>query len=266
MPSAAAFPVSCGVHDAGTPSPGRLAGAVPLCRILLVLLTLLWAGPAAHAQAGAPVRRVMVGPVEVELPTPRGFVEAADLSPALRQYGETATPPGNRLLAFFVPTADTMAAMNNGSPGLRRYVMVQTLRQAERDVITAQGMSEVKEQLRTQYKSTIVAMQPQVDAFMATTSQKLGAQAGRPELSIKVGESIPLEIFDERATSISMAVLSKVNVSTAAVIREIPLVVAMTTMTIQGKLVYVFVYAVYDGPADLEWARAATLEWLSSLP
>jgi hypothetical protein len=50
------------------------------------------------------------------------------------------------------------------------------------------------------------------------------------------------------------------------VTREVPLVVAMTTLTVRGKLLYFYAYSVYDGPDDVAWARTATAEWLSSLP
>lgn len=239
---------------------------MPLFRTLCAALSLLCFLPAAPAQTTAPAFKAMVGLAEVQIPSPAGFSEASATAPALRQLGETNTPPSNRLLAFFVADADLKLVASNERPSLSRYFMVQTLRSTERDVISTQGMREVKDLLRTQYKSVLSQAQPQIESHLAAVSQKLGAQAGRPELNIKVGEILPLEVFDERTYSISFAALSKVTLTTDAVTREVPLVVAMTTLTVRGKLVYFYAYSVYDVPDDVAWARTATTEWLSSLP
>jgi hypothetical protein len=238
---------------------------MPSLRTLFVVLSLLCLLPAAFAQSAVPAFQAMVGPAEVQIPSPAGFNEASAMAPSLRQLGETNTPPSNRLLAFFVADADLKRVADNERPSLSRYFMVQTLRSTERDVISTQGMREVKDLLRTQYKSVLSKAQPQIESHLAAVSQKLGAQAGRPELNIKVGELLPLDIFDERTHSISFAALSKVTLTTDAVTREVPLVVAMTTLTVRGKLLYFYAYSVYDGPDDVAWARTATTEWLSSL-
>jgi hypothetical protein len=244
----------------------QIGSLMPLIRALITALSLFCLTASVPAQAPPSFHAARVGPVEVQLPVPAGFSEATSLSPRLRELGETFTPPSNRLLAFYLSNGDLKLLANAEPPVMDRYFMIQTLRATERDVISLQDMTAAKNILRNQHKSTLARLQPLMDAHMAAASKKLGSQVGAPELSIKAGEVLPLEIFDERSNSLSWVMLNKIAVNTGTLTREIPLVVAMTTMTMRGKLVYFFVYSHYNGQADIDWARAATMEWLASLP
>lgn len=235
-------------------------------RTLILFAALLCAHTAGYAQTEAPPHVVSVGATELRLPVPAGFVEAARAMPKVRQLGETMTPPGNRLLAFFVKASGPDAGASDPASLLHRYMMVQTLRSAERTVLSKRGIEEVKAELRAQYKTVYAQLQPKIQSDLDAASQKVGAQAGRPELSVKVGEFVPLDIFDERPQSISFAALTKVTAKTALATQEVPLVIAMTTLVLDGKLLYFYAYSVYDGAADLAWVRSATTEWLAALP
>jgi hypothetical protein len=234
-------------------------------RRVLVALALMLVQAVVQAQSDAAPHRVTVGPAEVLLPLPVGFAEASTDAPALWRTGELLTPPSNRLLAFFVSAGDLQRVVAGQAPDMRRYFMVQTFRAAERDTFTDKGFAEIKDVLRSQYKTALQQVPLQTKEHLDAASRQLGKQAGRPELTLKVGEMLPLEVFDERATSLSIAALSKVVINTDAVVREIPLAMAMTTLAARGKIVYFYAYSVYDSPQDIAWCRQVTLDWLAEL-
>jgi hypothetical protein len=233
--------------------------------LILRPLSLLLAGLVAVGSAMAQTVPVRVGPTDLALPVPAGYEEPSARVPRLRQLGETMTPAGNRLLAIFVATPDVDLAAAGRAPAMRRYFMAQTLRAGERDTLTAKGFDEVKGILRQQYKQLLAQVEPQIAQHMADASRKVGGEAGRPELKIRVGEILPLEVFDERAGSISLAALGKVTVDTEAVKREIPMAMALTTASVRGKVVYFYAYSVYDTADDLDWTRRVTRDWLEAL-
>jgi len=237
----------------------------------LLALALVSTIAAAHAQAPASATaaslssvRTSIGPTEVVLPVPSGFSDPGDKVPKLRQFFEKLTPPTNRLLALFVSDADLRTLASGKESPMRRYFMVQTYRAAERDTLTVKGFAEVKDTLRAQYKTMLKSAKPQIDSLIADASRDLAKQAGRPDMTLKVGEMLPLEIFSETQDSISLSALSKVRFETASVTREIPLVMAMTTLTLRGKIAYFYVYSVYDSAADIEWTRQQTRSWLAA--
>src|SRR5687767_8310783 len=81
------------------------------------------AAPALSAQT-----EVTVGGSPIRIPSPPGFHEVSELSPATRRLAETMTVPGNRLLAVFVSEADLGRLMAGDPAKFERYMMVQAPR------------------------------------------------------------------------------------------------------------------------------------------
>ena len=230
----------------------------------LLLSALMLFAPLAPAQTTVSRYAASVGGTEIALPIPPGFDEAGARAPGVRQLGSNFTPASNRLLAMFVSEADLRAAESSRPPALRRYFLVQTLRSAEAQTITADSFAPVKRVLRTQFDAVLASARPQINAEAASASSKTGEQIGRPDLSVKIGEIVPLGIFDERPSSISVALMTKVAIKTGSIDQEVPLAMALTTLVLNSRVVYFYAYSYYESDADLDWIRSATGDWLAA--
>ena len=224
-----------------------------------------WAAPAqAQAQAQAPVHTVPT-PIErtlVQLPVPAGFADPSRALPQMRQLGERMTPATNRLLAIFMSQADLDSALAGVQPAMARYFMAQTLRQTESSQLSASDFDQVKTLLRQQYQSLLSELGPKVQGELDRAAREFGRDAGQDTLVLKAGELKGLEVFDERAGSISLLAATQYRVQVGERSEEIPMAMGITTAVIKGKLVYFYAYSVYRSAADLDWVRSVTLDWL----
>ena len=233
-----------------------------MTRTLTLLLTCctLWACMPAQAQVGtvqAPIERTLV-----QLPVPAGFADPSRALPQMRQLGERMTPATNRLLAIFMSQADIDSALAGQQPAMSRYFMAQTLRQTESSQISEGEFDQVKTMLRQQYQSLLSQIGPKVQDELNRAAREIGRDVGQESLSLKAGELKGLEVFDERAASISLLAATKYQVQVGERVEEVPMAMGITTAVIKGKLVYFYAYSVFRSAADLEWVRSATREWL----
>jgi len=227
----------------------------------LVFLLALWmAMPQGHAaQEDTPAN---VGRTLLQLPVPPGFVDAARPLPQMGVVGERMTPPSNRLLGMFIAEQDLARAQGGQVPEMARYFMAQTLRQAEDKGFTEAEFQAVRQLLRQQYQTLLMQIAPAAQGHLDQAAREIGRDAGVDASSLKMGELKGLEIFVDTATAISLLAATKYAVQTDKETQEIPMAMGITTATLRGKLVYFYAYAVYRGPADLDWVREVTRAWL----
>ena len=204
-----------------------------------------------------------VGPTRLSLPIPDGYEEATQVAPALRQFGERLAPPVNRVLAYFVSTDDVRALRASASGAeFKRYFLVETLRQAEQSDISPAEFSQAQTIIRDQYKHMLPdaakAMKPQIDSL----ANELRESSGGKISGLKVGELRGLDIFIDDPQAISLLAVTKVTVQTQDTSTEVPMALALNTVLVGGKLVYLYVYTRYAGDRDLDWARAQSKVWL----
>ena len=228
--------------------------------LLLACCTLAaWAAP-VQAQADTvptPIERTLL-----QLPVPAGFADPSRALPQMRQLGERMTPASNRLLAIFMSQADIDSALAGVQPAMARYFMAQTLRQTESSQISTSEFDQVKTLLRQQYQTLLNEMGPKVQGELDRAAREIGRDAGQDTLVLKAGELKGLEVFDERAGSISLLAATRYKVQVGERSEEIPMAMGITTAVIKGKLVYFYAYSVFRSSADLEWVRSVTREWL----
>ncbi len=203
-----------------------------------------------------------VGLALLKLPVPEGFVEPSRSVPPLRQLGERMTPPSNRMLALFVSRPDEAAARSGTAPGMQRYFMVQTFRQAEQATVTLAEFTPVKAMLRQQYQQLLDQSGVLVQGHLDKAAREMGRDAGVDNLQLKVGEMKGLEVIDERELSISLLALTKYAVQVGERTEEIPMAMTITTGITKGKVVYFYAYARYSGADDLQWLRTVTRQWV----
>ena len=172
------------------------------------------------------------------------------------------TPASNRLLAIFMSQADINSALAGQQPAMARYFMAQTLRQTESSQISEADFAQVKTLLRQQYQSLLTELGPKVQNELDRAAREMGRDLGQDLLVLKAGELKGLEVFDERAASISLLAATKYRVQVGDNVSEVPMAMGITTAVIRGKLVYFYAYSVFQSAADLDWVRSVTRAWL----
>lgn len=232
-----------------------------------MLILLLFAPFFTSCDTGGthPHVEALVGSTRIKCPLPNGFISAAENAPLLHRYGSNATPPTNRLVALFVSTQDGDTSQTTRNPEFTRYFAIQTLRKAENQQITSANFTEAKQYIAKNHqrlsKDVLPAAQSQVSASSGALSQALGLQS----LSINLGDSRSLGIFEERENSISRFVVMSVQTKANEEKSEGLVIYSSTTALVKNKLVYFYAYSPYTGDADIEWVRANTLDWLNRL-
>lgn len=210
--------------------------------------------------AGAVTRQI--GGVDVSLPAPDGFAAPDEATGRVRTLGESMTPPTNRLLEIFVSNDDLTAFGTGKRPSMQRYFLVQTLRQTEAQNLKIADFATVRNLLRGQAQEFAKRVTPDIQKFFDNASPGIGNQLGVSGLSIKVGEIAIQDVFDERQNSISLLALTKYAVQAGNKKLDVPVVMAMTTMLLHGKIVYFYAYSGLKSVADADWVRAQTRAWV----
>lgn len=237
-------------------------------RRLLSALMALWAllPLLAHAQPADDHYAAPVGRALVTLPVPPGFVEPSRSLPNFRTLGERMTPPTNRLLALFIAEDDERTAREGRNPGMQRYFMAQTLRQLEEQNLGQGDFGQIKDVLRRQYQQLLSSVAAPAQGLLDNAIREISRDAGQQAPSLKLGELRGLEVFDEREGSISLLAATKLAVQQAnGDSLEVPIAMSITTARVKDKLLYFYAYAQFNGPADLDWLRSVTREWLPRL-
>lgn len=229
----------------------------------LLLSACLIALAPMHSRAAESDVQAPIGLKLLDLPVPAGFVEVLRDLPQMRLIGDRMTPPSNRLLALFMSQEDHQRARTGQAPGMQRYFMAQTLRQAEAAVVSDAEFAQVKDLLRQQYQSLLKEARAQAQDLLDSATREIGRDAGIESLSLMAGEMKGLEVFDERPGSISLLAATRFVLQAEGRSEEVPMAMAITTAVFKGKLLYFYAYAVAREPNALDWLRSATRDWLA---
>ena len=229
----------------------------------LLLLSLVFS---LNCEAAANVAVAeQIGGVKITISAPQGFVEPSSVSADLRHFGETITPPTNRLLALFVLDADIIRSAAGKAPEFKRYFMAQTLRKIESLSLSLRDFAKIKDIVRKQHQELFDRQKSTNQSNIDSAMHNLGQRYDNPSLSLRLGDTLALGVFDERENSISVATVTKYKVMLHGKSDEVPMAVVMTFAFAKGKTFYLYTYSTYKSDADLQWVRSASQEWVSRI-
>jgi len=192
---------------------------------------------------------VQVGEARIGLDAPPGFADTGFTgSPRLQELAESLTSPSNRILLFAISDGDLRKFTLGDPPEFRRYMLVVTPKQLERERVTRKSFGDF----------AAAAMQdlgerapPGKDLFEQLDAQPPGRSTVLQELrrepevvSTLVGARVPPQRRNEKPQYL---------VSTS------------TLMLVRGKALGLSVYGIYESAADVDWIRAITARWIDDL-
>jgi hypothetical protein len=206
--------------------------------------------------------KALVGDKLLLLPVPVGFVDPREANQILHSNAERLTPPHMRLLAVYVNDTDISATKSGTAPKFESYFMVQVLRSKEANSVDVKEFSTIKAQVQGAPK---VEDQKQVHAevqrHVDSAARDVGSKAGYPNLTLRIGESRQLEIFNETETSLSMLVVSGVKATNGSESYAAVMGQATSFVLIRGKVVLFTAYKKIEGDGDYSWLRKQSESW-----
>ena len=121
---------------------------VQFVAILMLLLAPSWTVAQSNDVS------VIIGGVQVLLPIPNGYVTAMGV-PSLRTFGNTITPPENRLLAYLVSKGELDAFVEGRDRGFGRYFIAQVARNTENYSASQSSFMKLKESIRRDHEDQL---------------------------------------------------------------------------------------------------------------
>jgi len=197
---------------------------------------------------------VRIGMEKIALDALPGFTDTSDLaSPRLIDLAATLTSPSNRVLLFALTDAD-LRRFQNGDPldKKRRYVMVATPKELERERLTADLFK----------------------TYVSASLRDLG-KAEQPKDLAKFLEDRPIGVpnllVEPKAGPTTVSLMQATRLEPLPGLRlwdkTTPqyLVFTTTFAMVRGKALILTVYTLFYDPADIEWLAVSTQRWADDL-
>ncbi len=103
-----------------------------------------------------------------------------------------------------------------------------------------------------------------IDSLLEDATKKMSKEYDLL-LKMKLGENISLGVFLEQPNAFGFTNLMKYRVATEG--EELDSIVAVGSSFIltRGKMLFTYVYSVYETQDDVDWVRSKSKEWVNSL-
>lgn len=238
---------------------------ISIAAILATALQLVAIQPGQTAIADTQPATIHIGGKAVYLPAPTEFYSIGELFPdIMRGIEETMVPPQNRLLEVFVSESDLGQLMIGQTPDLERYMLVQVYKPTESIDLSTSQFSQFAREFKHQQDSFLSGVRDQISDLLDQTSDKRSEDYG-VESQITMGEQVSLGVFTEADNSIGVANLTKYNVSTDNQQTDHVVAGSSVFVHVQNRLIYVYVYSIYQGSGDLDWVRSTSSDWIHKI-
>ena len=218
----------------------------------------------AATSSAADTKKIIVniGGVLFDVKSPAGFHEISAISPETRRMAETMTPPTNRLLGVFVSESDLKRVKKGDFPELTRYMLLQTFRQMENRIMSGPDFYQAASGIKKQQNTLQDSVKDKVGNLLDGATDKLSKEYDI-SMKMKMGEQIPLGIFNDQPKSFGFANLVKYQLEAEGVKSEHVVAGGTSMLLHKGKILFVYVYSTYKSKKDIEWVKATSIKWLS---
>jgi hypothetical protein len=241
------------------------ANDMPLrTRAITLLFTALVCLPAASITQAQNVTVAVGGGVSVKVPTPEGFREVDTTSNFVRSFAQVGVRPDGRLLAFYVPNDDAERVTRGEVPQTRQSLMLQTARFAESADVTDEMFGQFATMLETEQKKGLESMKSGVSEWNEQVSRSMSAATGQT-VKLHIEQPVSLGVFGRQAHAVSWALLVPMKLTVGDVSDGGVVASAVSVVHVSGKVLFVYVYHLFNGPSDVDWVRSTTTTWVTAI-
>jgi hypothetical protein len=203
---------------------------------------------------------IIVGNVNIDIPDLAGFTAIGSEPNEIIEISRGLCPSTYRLLSVFLTKEDAEKFMLDRSGNYDRYLVLQSLKEFEKDWISEDRFKEIRILIR----NTLDSQLKDQSEFLKKTGENLTKTLNKA-VEIKVGEIMPLGIDFESADSISYSQLAKTELISGERKIETDNAGSITTVLVKGKVIYLFVYSRYRTDEDIEWVRKTAEEYTKKI-
>ena len=235
--------------------PFAIHTRISLCVCILPIISLsLCAQSNAKATRQVQITNVRVGTVPIVIPSPT--TELVEPGPDYRVIFETFAPVNNRLVAAFVPQ-DALDAIHKGKElPLDRYAMIEVARKTEFDEADSATFQILAEALKKQFAGDI---SPSASKGQAEANHNLKAMGS--STTVTIDKPVPLGTFFSMTDAIGVGSITPYTVNGATTRRAS----CLTFLHVRGRVLSVFLYAVYKDEGTVQWVKTTSEQWASAI-
>ena len=191
----------------------------------------------------------------------------------MREFGELIAPESIRLLGLYVNPLDRQSIVAGDILVGDRYMLLQTSRGSEN---TSVSDSEVE--------AMMGGLRSQMDQHISDELQRFKNMADKLEMQMKINRPVPTGFFHQASDATGWTLLTRIETKAEQKTEENSeektsrdegqsdqeteyedWVASHLVMTVQGKLLFLYIYSRYNGEEDAEWAEKKALLWMQAL-
>jgi hypothetical protein len=206
--------------------------------------------------------RVPVGETTVVISHPRGFTVVDSSHGDLLAAAEEATPPTNRLLAYFARRSDLRARAQGKAARFDRYFLVQTLRKVEHRSFSAADFAQVRGATKKQQLELLGNLEPRLAELARNLGKRRSDDTGAA-VNLGMGDVVPLGIYQDSESFVSFGAISRSRAGASAEDRTVVNITSIVAAN--GKILFLYTYATVRNPKDIDWARHSSATWTNDV-
>ncbi len=205
---------------------------------------------------------VDVAGARINIPSPRGLFRFDGKSDHVDSMLKATLPPTHKILAVFGTEADLASTLMDKFPETGRQLFAESL--VKTGYFTNAAWARVKSEFRADLQKNMEKVKsseiwPRIESGISQgASQDLGAS-----VDFKIGDMIPLDIFEETANSICYSELLKARVRIGEAQEPITVIIyeAGAMAYVRERIVFLYASSVFKDNADIDWTRSSLRQW-----
>lgn len=202
----------------------------------------------------------VIGPTHVSIASPEGLVDIIPSSPEMRNIGEQFTPPGNRLLAWYVTPEDAAALLSGGSPQMTEYAALQTLKETEWTGFSSKEFAKLKILIKDGWSEVVKDAETQIDSLTRKGIDNV-SKGYDVEMDFQMGDALSLGIFYESEHAVCTGNIRKVESMVDGTVETSVLIYTVGIIHYKSKIIYAGVFKTYSEANDIKAAKERCRSW-----
>lgn len=231
-------------------------GSLRMC-LSLSLACLSISAPVIAQVQSSQIPTYRSGLKSIAIPPPTSDLN--ELGSDYRVLLEPSVPDTNRLIAAYMLADDAVNLRTGVAKSPSRYALVETSRRGEFSEVDAATFKQISatlaQQLGGSQDSPLTDMKTQQDEL----NHKLKAVGATKELTLD--KPVQLGTFFSKPDAYGSGMIVPVSRGGSS----IKMVSGLTTLRVQNRLLYLFVYALYTGDDSVRWVRSTSEQWADAI-
>jgi hypothetical protein len=229
-------------------------------RLLFPLLVFLTSNTVIGASYTA---RIDAGTAHINAPAPNGYIEASDMELVL-SFAKSLTPHKNVLLGIYISEEDAAKILGFQEANLDRYMSLQSDKRFKQDRLTKQFFRKEVESLKEKHNKLFAESRDKTNKLLDSVADEIGEKFEVP-IEMDMGKPISLGISFENEDAIGVTILTRYEINIGDQIENYVIVAGVNLIYLKGKMIYAYVYSVFNSKGDIEWNRSTSENWANSI-